>query len=60
MVTNHDVPESWQATVVHLFQESVSCKRSDAKNRRLLTFRIFRNRGVGLIWAYCMRLSYHT
>lgn len=38
MVTNHDVPERSQAATVHLSQESLSRKRSGAKNRCLLTF----------------------
>lgn len=58
MVTNHDVPEHSHATVMHLSQELVSRKHCSAKHRRLSTFGYFRYRTVGLIWAYCMRLSY--
>lgn len=59
MVTNHDVPEHSHATAVHLSQESVSRNHSSAKNRYLPTFGYFRYRAVGLIWTYCVRLSYH-
>lgn len=37
-VTNCNVPERSQAVMGHLSHESVSCKWSNAKNNRLMTF----------------------